>query len=79
MLRIHTHWQVTQSCTTRQNLPKSMAAQKHGHKEKIKHRHTTLAIRNVRETAKMKAFTLNELFDKRKVKFQTYTTCNHVC
>ena len=67
-LRIHTHWQVAQSRPASQNLPKSMAAQTHGRTEKIKHGHTTLAIRNAGESADMKVTTLNKLFGKRTVK-----------
>ena len=67
-LRIHTHWQVAQSRPASQNLPKSMAAPTHGQKEKIKHGHTTMAIRNAGESADMKAITLNKLTAKRKVK-----------
>lgn len=67
-LRIHTHWQVTQSLPASQNLPKSMAAPTHGRTEKIKHGHTTLAIRNAGASADMKAITLNKLIGKRKVK-----------
>lgn len=51
---IHTHWQVAQSLPTSQNLPKSMAAPTHGRKEKIKHGHTTKAIRNAGFGAKLK-------------------------
>lgn len=34
-LRNHTHWQVAKNSRTRQNLPKSMAAQTHGQKESM--------------------------------------------
>lgn len=53
-LRIHTHWQVTQSLPASQNLPKSMDAPTHGRTEKIKHGHTTLCISNSGLSAKLK-------------------------
>lgn len=61
LLRIHTHWQVTQSSRTSQNLPKSMAAPTLTEKKMKKHGHTTLAIRNAGESAVMKVVTLNKL------------------
>lgn len=67
-LRIHTHWQVAQSPPAIQNLPKSMAAPTHDQTEKIKHGHTTLAIRNAGESVNMKAVTLNKHIGKRIVK-----------
>jgi len=67
-LSIHTHWQVAQSRPSRQNLPKSMAASTHGRKEKIKHGHTTIPIRNAGESADMKVITFNKLSAKRTVK-----------
>jgi hypothetical protein len=41
---IHTHWQVAQSSRTRQNLPKSMAAPKHGQNESTGIQHCIKAI-----------------------------------
>ena len=67
-LRIHTHWQVAQSSRTSQNLPKSMATPTLTEKKMKKHGHTTLAIRNARESADMKVITLNKLYGKRTVK-----------
>jgi len=67
-LRIHTHWQVAQSLPASQNLPKSMAAQTHGLKEKRKHGHTTMAIRNAGLSADMEVITLNKLYGRRTVK-----------
>lgn len=50
-----------------QSLPKSVSAQTHGQK-KIKHGHTTMAIRNAGESADMIVITLNKLLRRRTVK-----------
>lgn len=59
-LRIHTHWQVTQSHPAIQNLPKSMAAPMHGQTADRKHGHTTSCIVHLADSANIKGVTHNK-------------------
>ena len=59
-LRIHTHWQVAQTSSTSQNLPKSMAAPTLTEKKMKKHGHTTLCISNSGLSANLKHKTINQ-------------------
>lgn len=43
-LSIHTHWQVAQSLSASQNLPKSMAAPTHGRRKSTGIQHCIIAI-----------------------------------
>jgi len=68
-LRIHTHWQVTQSLRSNQNPPKSMAAPTNG---KRTHRHTTKAIRNAGKILNIKMIATNKISGKLKInRFKT--------
>lgn len=60
---IHTHWQVAQSLSTSQNLPKSMAAPTHGRKGKIKHGHTTRYIKHLADSANFKGGAFNKIYN----------------
>ncbi len=50
-----------------QNLPKSMAVPTHGRQRKIKHGHTTKAIRNLGNVLILRFIVLNKISDKLKI------------
>ena len=63
----HTHCQAAQANRTSQSLSKSVSFPTHELKKR-KHDCTTMAIRNAGESTEFKAFTINKLTAKRKVK-----------